>query len=206
MPALIGFVKKNINGSTTEFLLKMASALEPEDRFQVDLHSGEDFGLGRVTLGIANPEPQPIWNEDETLCLFMEGEIYDYADLKQLLLERGHRFKVDDDAEFVLHLYEEFGEEFAEKLNGAFVIAIWDQRISKLLVVNDRLGLYPLYYARVNGGLTFGSGVRALLADSALPRSVDPVAVSQFLVYGICWMIDYPCVERRCICCRRLLC
>jgi len=183
MPGLIGFCGRSLKDQPEEFLGRMARALESEDRFKVDLYNDRHIGLGRVSLGITNPEPQPIWNEDGNLCIVMEGEIYDYAAQKQLLIERGHHFKTSSDAEFVLHLYEEFGEAFAVKLNGAFVVAIWDTRSSTLVLANDRLGLYPLYYAHVNADLTFGSGVRALLVDPDLPRSVDLVAINQFLVF-----------------------
>ncbi len=183
MPGLIGFVKKDKLAQPDDYLRKMAQALESDPRYRLDLYQGDEVGLGRVGLDFLQPEAQPIWNEDNSLCLFMEGEIYDYAGWKPWLLERGHRFKSDSVAELVLHLYEELGEEFAVKLNGAFIIAIWDRQAQKLLLANDRLGLFPLYYAQVNGGLIFGSGVRALLAEPALPRTVDPVTVNQFLVF-----------------------
>jgi asparagine synthase (glutamine-hydrolysing) len=161
----------------------MALALKEEGWYQLDLHHDQDFGLGRVSLGISNPEPQPIWNEDETLAIVMEGEIYDYQDLKQYLMARGHRFQMNNDVEFVLHLYEEFGEDFAIKLNGAFVVAIWDRRAKKLLLANDRIGLHPLYYAQCGGDFLFASGVRALLADPKLPRRIDRLAIAQLLTF-----------------------
>lgn len=182
MPGLIGFVKESEN-SAEGFLAAMAGALEPENRFQVDTYVGAGFGLGRVTLGIANPEPQPIWNEDHTIGIVMEGELYGAADLKQHLIDLGHQFRVNNDAELILHLYQEFGDDFAVKLNGAFVVAIWDDHARKMLVINDRLGLYPLYYAHTKNGFVFGSGVRALLADPELDRTVDQVALNQFLIF-----------------------
>ncbi len=183
MPGLIGFVKQLSPDQNQKLLTEMAAALEPEDRFQVDFYHGEGFGFGRVSLGIANPEPQPIWNENKTLCIFMEGEIYDYAASKQNLTERGYRFGLNNDAEFILHLYEEFGEDFALQLNGTFIIIIWDEIKKRLLVVNDRLGTYPFYYAQVNGGLVIGSGLRALIADRELPRTVNYNAISQVLTF-----------------------
>lgn len=183
MPGLIGFANKQNGGHAETFLQALARALEPTERFRIELYHDQDVGLGRVSLGIANPEPQPIWNDAGTVCLFMEGEIYGADGLKQLLIDRGHQFKAGGQAELLLRLYEQFGDDFALKLNGAFVIAIWDQQSRKLLVTNDRLGLYPLYYAQVNGSLLFASGVRALLAHPALPRTVDPVAINQFLVH-----------------------
>jgi len=183
MPGLVGFLKRDAGNCSARLLKEMAQALEPEDRFQVDLYNNDMVGLGRVSLGIVNSEPQPIINEDETLFLFMEGEIFDSAGARQYLLERGYQFKVDNDAELILHLYDELGDDFVTKLNGAFVVAIWDARSRRLVLANDRLGLYPLYYAHVKGDLVFSSGVRALLADPALPQSVDLIAINQFLTF-----------------------
>jgi asparagine synthase (glutamine-hydrolysing) len=187
MPGLIGFVEGAGNGRNSHTLLpKMARALEPDERFKVDCYHGDGVGLGRVSLGILNPQPQPIWNEDQTLCLVMDGEVYDYAALKQELIQRGHRFRVNNDAEFVLHLYEEFGNEFIQKLNGPFVVAIWDTRAKKLILANDRLGLLATYYAVVGNSLVFGGGVRAVLADTAVPLHIDRTALAQFLTFDHC--------------------
>ena len=183
MPGLVGFNGRFSNNDQQQFLTEMAQALEPENLFQVDLYQDAEIGLGRVSLGILNPETQPIWNEDKSLCLVMAGELYDYEDLRQFLVERGHRFQINNDAEFLLHLYEEFGEGFAEKLNGAFVVALWDTRSRELRIVNDRLGLFPLYYAQTNHGFIFASGVRALLVDPDLPCRVDRLAIAQFLTF-----------------------
>jgi len=183
MPGLVGVVGDMSPEARDKLLRDMAQALKHEDWYQVHLCTDEGAGLGRVSLGILNPEPQPIWNEDHTLCIVMAGEVYDYESEKRRLIEQGHRFQVDNDAEFLLHLYEEHGEEFAVKLNGAFVAAIWEPRAQKLLIVNDRLGLRPIYYFEHHGFLAFASGVRALLVDPTLPRGVDPIAMAQFLTF-----------------------
>ncbi len=183
MPGLIGFVKQLPHDKAQKLLTEMASALEPENRFKVDLFHGEGYALGRVSLCIANPEPQPVWNINKTKCVFIEGEIFNNLDLKQTLIERGYPAVNDNNAELILHLHEEFGDNFAVQLNGAFVIAIWDELNNKLLVVNDRFGLHPFYYAQVNGGLVFGSGVRALLADPELPRKINYDAINQMLTF-----------------------
>jgi asparagine synthase (glutamine-hydrolysing) len=183
MPGLVGFVGKAGERNPETLLADMARAIKHEDWYQVDLYQGEDFGLGRVSLGFLNPEPQPIWNEDKTLCLVMEGEVYDYQDLKQRLIARGHCFRIDNDAEFVLHLYEEFGEEFASQLNGAFVAAIWDTRSHKLWVVNDRFGLQVLFYRQAGGRLLFAGHSAAFLADSTYSPQVDGVAVAEFFSF-----------------------
>jgi asparagine synthase (glutamine-hydrolysing) len=200
MPGLIGYVGSTISNQTNEqSLARMARALEPENRFHTETYEREGFGLGRVTLGLVNGEPQPLWNEDQSMCIFMEGELFDYDDLKQDLLNRGHRFRINNDAEFALHLFEEFGDDFVTRLNGIFSLSIWDEKERRLILANDRLGLHPLYYAHHEGRLTYGSGVRALLADSVLPRRVDPVGIAQFLTF------DHLLGDRTLVCEARLL-
>ena len=183
MPGLVGFVKDLDKNQTASFLELMAKALEPDNQFRDDLCPGDGFGLGRVSLGIINPEPQPIWDEARSVCLVMEGEFYNSKELRQDLLNKGYQFNTDGDAEIALNLYSEYGEGFAARLNGAFAIGLWDQDDRKLLVTNDRLGLHPIYYAEVHDGLVIGSGVRALLADAAISRQVDPAAIAEFLTF-----------------------
>jgi asparagine synthase (glutamine-hydrolysing) len=182
MPGLVGFCKPDSSAVGARSALdRMARALETESRFQVALHSEPGVGLGRVGLPNQESAASLVWNEDETVCVVMEGELYDDAPLRASL--DGERLRTTAQAELVLRLYERFGEACAEKLNGSFAFAIWDRRTRTLLVVNDRLGLFPIYYAQAAGGVLFGSGVRALLADPGLSRQVDKVAVGQFVVY-----------------------
>lgn len=191
MPGLIGFIEEFDLPTARNLLKKMAGSMQIDIRYRVDTFVDAGVSLGRLSLGITNSETQPIWNEDKTLCIFMEGELFDYRILKQQLLDEGHVFQVEDnDAEFALHLYEELGEQFAINLNGAYVLAIWDLRTKKLTIVNDRLGLYPLYYTQQNGRLIFASGVRALLADQTLKRQIDLIAISQLLSF------EHPLEER----------
>ncbi|MCB8923681.1 MAG: hypothetical protein H6662_19005, partial [Ardenticatenaceae bacterium] len=183
MPGLVGFYGDIHHDQPRQFLQKMAHALEHENLFRTELHQEGQVGVARVTLGIANAAPQPHWNEAETICVFLEGELYNTQPLRQDLAGRGCQFRAAHDAELILRLYETFGENFAVDLNGNFLIAIYDRKQQKLIVANDRLGLYPLYYAR-NGRCTlFASGVRALLADPDLPRDVDRAAIAQFLTF-----------------------
>ena len=183
MPGLIGYVGDVTRGKPGDYLAAMARALHDEDIYKVEAHAEHCFGLGRVSLGLLNPEPQPIWNADHTRCIVMEGEVYDYQDTLRQLPNHEHSGASDSDARFVLQLYETRGEEFARELNGAFVAAIWDGPAHKLVIANDRIGLAPLYYARRGEGLVFAGGVRALLADPAVSRQIDPVAIGQFLTF-----------------------
>lgn len=183
MPGIVGFLGKSDTSYTGQLIYNMAHALDCSGHSRCDLFTEGEMGLGRVSLGIVNRETQPLWNEDNSRCIVMEGELFDTDALKQDLEGKGHRFIVYNDAELLLHLYEEYGTAFPIKLNGGFIAAIWDRIEQKLLIVNDRLGLYPLYYAYYNGGLAFASGVRALLVDPSLPRSLDRLGIAEFLTF-----------------------
>lgn len=181
MPGLIGFVGNKDQDSLKKLMSDMAQAMMEHPDYRQEMYTEAGLGLGRVTLGLLNPETQPLWNQNKTLCIAMEGEIFDYAALKQDLLAKGYQFQGDSEVELILGLYKEYGPDFAIKLNGAFIIAIWDSVAKKLLLVTDRLGLYRIFYIRHQGNLLFASGVRALLADPAVPRDVDHTTMLQFL-------------------------
>ena len=174
MPGLVGFVKDISHEQAKTLLQSMAYELDADQRFTRHLHTDGQVGLGRVSLEILNPGPQPVWNDIQNVGICLEGEFFDTYHIKQELVNKGYVFKNNSDMELALHLYEEFGDAFAEKLNGAFLIAIWDDRNKKLLVTNDRLGLYPLYYSETQDGLIFASGVRALLADQKSGPQCQP--------------------------------
>ena len=183
MPGLVGYVRHQSQAHSAFKLEAMADLLESDARFRHHLFEGEGYGLGRVSLEILNPQRQPIWNQGQSCCAVMEGELYDQKRLRQALEQRGVQFQTESDAELALHLYEEYGEDFAAQLNGVFAIAIWDGEERKVVVVNDRLSNQPIYYALTRNGLIFGSGVRALLTDPALSRQTDRLAIAQFLTF-----------------------
>jgi asparagine synthetase B (glutamine-hydrolysing) len=160
----------------------MGRALEADGRFSRASHHEAGFGFARVGLDFLGSGARVVWNADRSLALLLEGELYDTAPLEQRLRDAGHAPPAAQD-ELLLALYERFGEPGLARLNGGFVAAVWHARARRLVVFNDRFGLFPLYYARVPGGLAFGSGVRAVLAHPSVNRSVDPVAINQFLVY-----------------------
>lgn len=184
MPGLIGFVDRPAPGGAAAFMQSMARALHPEDHFRLDSFHGDHVGLGRVALKRLHPVPQPVWEADGSVGLVMEGELYNRADLLDELRKRGVPCEVGGDAGLALKIYKEFGDDFALRLDGAFVLAAWEPRRRRLVIANDRLGLFPLYYAQVGRGLLFASGVRALLTDPDLPRATDRVAVNEFLVFN----------------------
>lgn len=184
MPGIIGFYGAPPSGDAAKFLAQMAVALEPDTGYRVELYHQPDLGLGRVSLPFVNPSPQPAWNAARTLCLVMEGEVYDVDNL----LRRASQPGLDANGPsgqpgLLLSLYEQEGEAFVERLNGAFILAIWDVPSRKLTIMSDRLGNYPLFYARLGNRFIFGSGVRALLVDPDLPRRTDRVAIEEFLTF-----------------------
>lgn len=125
---------------------------------------------------------QPIWNEDHSAAIILNGEIYNHRELRSELEHRGHRFRTHSDVETVLHLWEDLGESCLQQLHGMFALAIWDARNQSLLLARDRLGKKPLYYYRfANGGLAFGSEIKAILQHPGVPRRPDLAAIDQFL-------------------------
>jgi asparagine synthase (glutamine-hydrolysing) len=126
---------------------------------------------------------QPMTNEDGTLQLVYNGEIYNYKELRTWLEARGHRFRTASDTEVVVHLYEEMGEDCVTRLQGMFAFALWDGRRHQLLLARDRVGIKPLYYSYTRERLLFASEVKALLAHGSLARGVDERALDTFLTY-----------------------
>src|ERR671930_156013 len=134
-------------------------------------YSDDTVALAARRLSIIDLETgdQPIANEDGTLHVVQNGEIYNYRELRHELERRGHRFRTHGDTEVLLHLYEEYGDGFAERLRGMFAVAIWDAPRRRLLLARDRFGIKPLYYRHVSGELSFASELRAF------PRGeIDP--------------------------------
>ena len=188
MPGLVGILKKQDNALDTEQLLtKMCQIIKYEDLYKIDTFLDNSVGLGRVSLDVLNPEPQPIFNEDKSLCIMMEGEIYDYQDLREELISKGHKFLVNNDPEFILQLYEEYGKEFGGKLkdlNGTFLFAIYNIRSHELIICNDRYGFRPLYWCDIGNYLLFASEIKAILQDENFRGEVDQEAMAEFFSFG----------------------
>ena len=126
---------------------------------------------------------QPIANEDGSIWVVQNGEIYNFLELRARLESSGHRFATHSDTEVIVHLYEEMGEQFAEALDGMFAIAIWDDRRKRLILARDRYGKKPLLYAEAAGRLWFASEFQALLADAAISRDIDYEALDEYLSF-----------------------
>ncbi len=126
---------------------------------------------------------QPIANEDGRFRIIFNGEIYNHVELREELTARGHRFATQSDTEVVVHLYEEMGERCPERLLGMFAFAIWDSRDRTLFLARDRLGIKPLFYAQKGEQLLFASELKAVLAQGAVPRELDPEGLEQYLTF-----------------------
>ena len=128
---------------------------------------------------------QPMGNEDGSVQVVFNGEIYNFQQLRDELLAKGHRFQTRSDTEVLVHLYEEVGEELVTRLRGMFAFAIWDATRRRLMLARDRVGLKPLYIYRDDEKLLFGSELKAILAHPNVDRTIDPMAVEDYLAFGM---------------------
>ncbi|MDO5565276.1 MAG: asparagine synthase (glutamine-hydrolyzing), partial [Planctomycetia bacterium] len=147
-------------------------------------HGGVAFGHRRLSIIDLSPlGRQPMCNEDQTVWLTFNGEIYNYRELREMLLARGHRFRSDTDTETIVHLYEEYGEDVPQYLSGMFALAIWDVTRRKLILARDRFGKKPLFYRVENGRLLFASELKSLLTVPGIKRELDLLALDGYLTY-----------------------
>jgi asparagine synthase (glutamine-hydrolysing) len=177
--------------------LSLTGAVDPgliERMCAVIEHRGPDsrgtfcedgVGLGVQRLAIIDLETgdQPIFNEDRSVVVVLNGEIYNHRELRSALKTRGHRFSTHSDTEVIVHLYEEHGDACVEQLRGMFAFALWDRRRRRLLVARDRIGKKPLFYGERDGQFWFGSEAKAILQDPEVPRDVNRDAIDSFLHY-----------------------
>ena len=142
-------------------------------------------GLGHRRLAIIDLDTgaQPMCNEDKTVWIVYNGEIYNFKELRQELLQKGHQFSSASDTEVIIHAYEEYGVDCLSRLRGMFAFALWDEKEETLFLARDRVGIKPLYYCDTGGALLFGSEMKSLLVDRDIKREVNPQAIDQFLTY-----------------------
>jgi asparagine synthase (glutamine-hydrolysing) len=171
-----------------EALRRMTSALRhrgPDDEgfFIAPAEAGTGVGLGFRRLSIIDllTGNQPISNEDGSVQVVFNGEIYNYRELRSGLEAGGHEFTTDSDTEVIVHLYEELGSHCVKRLNGMFAIALWDGRRSELVLARDRFGKKPLYYTELGGGLLFASELKSLIEHPRCPTDLDFDALSRYL-------------------------
>ena len=146
----------------------------------------QNIGFGHKRLSIIDLSEranQPMRNEDGTLWLVANGEIYNFQELRDDLEAKGHTFSSESDSEVILHLYEELGEKCVRALRGMFAFALWDSKLQQLFLARDRVGQKPLYYTNLDGGIAFASDLKALLFLRECSRELDPLAIHHYLTY-----------------------
>ena len=147
------------------------------------LGHGIALGMRRLAIIDLAGGEQPVWNEDKTVVAVMNGEIYNFREIRKSLEALGHKFNSQTDTEVLPHLYEEFGEMMVERLNGMFAFALWDLRKKKLLIARDRFGEKPLYYGVFDNKLIFASEAKVLLENPAVKTEINLNALRQYLSF-----------------------
>ena len=168
-------------------LARMNDSLSHRGPDDSGLYIQPGVGLGHRRLSIIDLSGghQPLFNEDGTVVVVYNGEIYNFQELAEELSARGHRFRTNCDTEVVVHAWEEWGEACVDRFRGMFTFAIWDENQETLFLARDRLGIKPLYYAALaDGTVLFGSELKALLLYPGLPRDLDVFAVEDYFAYG----------------------
>lgn len=186
MPGIVAIIEAENQGSSDNqsLLRDMASSITHENWQKKETYLRPPLAIARVHLGIENDETQPIFNEDKSICIFMEGNVFGYDEDKKELELRGHKFEFNNDPEFCLHLFEEYGEAFVEKIDGSFVLVIFDVRKEKVVIANDRHSLRPLFYTKNRDRYLFSSEVKGILRDKTFKKEIDHEAVASFFAFG----------------------
>jgi len=171
-------LKKDRSPAEREDIARMCSAIShrgPDDAGYASLDRGA-LAFGHVRLSIIDLQSgnQPLFNEDGSICITFNGEIYDYKQLRQELIDQGHTFRTHSDTEVIVHLYELHGMDFIHRLNGEFAFIIWDGRNRRLLAARDRCGVKPLFYWESAKEILISSEVKGIFALNRVPRSINP--------------------------------
>ncbi len=196
MCGIFGMHSNFSNEKISDKLRQMAEVLHhrgPDDRgFHVE--SGKGIGMGMTRLSIVDRAGghQPIYNENKTLAIILNGEIYNYENLRKELIAKGHKFTTKSDAETILHLYEEEGSDCVVRLNGMFAFAIFDQAKNEFFLARDRFGVKQLLYSIYKNAFLFSSELKGFMVFPEFPMGLDEQAVSDYFSF---WYVPSP----RCI-------
>ena len=187
MCGIAGLVNFKIRETMTPIVGRMLDLMAHRGPDASGIYQCDPVALGHSRLSIIDLSAsgdQPIHNEDKTVWITFNGEIFNYPELRSHLIEKGHRFYTQTDTEVLVHLYEEHGTDMFAHLNGQFAFALWDAREKSLLLARDRVGIRPLFYHQGNQRLAFGSEIKALFADPSIPRDLEPQTLSDIFT---CW-------------------
>lgn len=186
MCGIAGFIDTDRSRENAEQLIDgMCAVIRHRGPDEQGAWVGDGVGLGMRRLAIIDLAggQQPIFNEDQSVLVVFNGEIYNYQELKKALLERGHAFRTHSDTEVIVHAYEEYGEDCPKYLHGMFAFALWDRSRHRLLVARDRFGKKPLNYYWDGQRLIFGSEIKSLLV-AGIPRTINDRALDEYLMYS----------------------
>lgn len=188
MCGIAGFSGEDLfeTAAVRESLSRMLCALEhrgPDDEGQL-IEAGVAMGMRRLAVIDLSTGRQPISNEDGMIQVVFNGEIYNFRELRKLLIARGHKLSTQTDTETIAHLYEDEGDGCVDRLRGMFGFAIWDRSDRSLFLARDRVGKKPLHYTMVGGNLVFGSEIKSLLQYPGVKREINYKAISDFLSFG----------------------
>jgi len=181
---IISFNNNIVTEPVIHSMCKVISHRGPDDEGMF-IGNNSHVGLGMRRLSIIDLQTghQPVFNEDKSICLVLNGEIYNFQELKTRLINEGHKFYTKTDTEVVAHLYEKYGYDCVTHLRGMFAFALWDDNKKALFIARDRVGKKPLVYAVNNGQLSFGSEIKCLLEAGSSKREIDHNAIDMFLTY-----------------------
>ncbi|HLX56504.1 MAG TPA: asparagine synthase (glutamine-hydrolyzing), partial [Ktedonobacteraceae bacterium] len=187
MCGIVGFIDVERSRDNAEQLIEsMCEVIRHRGPDEQGIWVGDGVALGMRRLSIIDLAGghQPIFSEDESVLVVLNGEIYNYRELQQELRARGHRFRTDSDTETIVHAYEEYGDDCVGHLRGMFTFALWDRKRQRLLAARDRFGKKPLNYYWDGQRLFFGSEIKSIL-EASIPREVNPIALDEYLTFGV---------------------
>ena len=185
MCGFAGIARREPRGVAAGTLDRMAAALRHRGPDGCGRYAGPRVGLAHVRLSIIDVAggAQPLGNEDGSVLIVYNGEVYNYLELREELISAGHRFRTRSDTEVLVHGYEEWGAAMLNRLNGQFAFAIYDRRTESVFLARDRFGVRPLFYSIMRGDLVFASEAKALFASGEVEAAVDPVGVDQVFTF-----------------------
>ena len=176
---------RGTQAQSVETVSRMLSSISHRgpDGFGAYHDGGVCLGHARLSIIDLSGGAQPMSNEDGSVWITFNGEIFNFEELRAGLEERGHRFRTKSDTEVIVHLYEDFGPGCLERLNGQFAFAIWDTAKKELFIARDRMGIRPLFYTEQNGAFYFASEAKALFATGRIERRLDPLAIDEIFTF-----------------------
>ena len=186
MCGITGFYHFNesIDNKTT-ILRRMLTMIKHRGPDESGIYMSDDVGLGSVRLSIIDLSTgtMPLSNSDDSLWIVFNGEIFNYIELREELVAKNHIFKTNSDTEVVIHLYEEYGHNFLNKLNGQFAIAIWDKNKQELFLARDRVGIRPLFYTKVGDSFIFASEIKSFMEFPGINLKISPKSLSEYFTF-----------------------